>query len=149
MYDELGPVIDKMFWCYDEESDKYKVYSVDGYQVSDSSYDYIGEMANGLVVVKRDLKCGLLSIDGTLLFDIKYDDIFLGDGEYIVLNEELNDAYRRTVLDSSLNVVFTEDYDNKYMPLCFGSGFYNGVVELSGFQNLFTPIYVPTKVDGT
>ena len=70
------------------------------------------------------------------LFDIKYDDIFLGDGEYIVLNEELNDAYRRTVLDSSLNVVFTEDYDNKYMPLCFGSGFYNGVVELSGFQNL-------------
>ena len=68
-----------MFWCYDEESDKYKVYSVDGYQVSDSSYDYIGEMANGLVVVKRILN-GLLSIDGTLLFDIKYDDIFLGDG---------------------------------------------------------------------
>jgi len=149
MYDKVSSVKDKMFWCYDEESDSYKVFSADGYQVSDSSFDYISEMANGFAVVRRNYKSGLLAIDGTLIYETKYDDIFLGDGQYIVINEELADSYRRTVLDSSLNVVFSEDYDNKYLPLCFGSGFYNGVAELSGFQDFLTPVYLPARVDGT
>lgn len=149
IYDDVGYVTDGMFWCYDKKSNKYKIYSVDGKPVSNYSFDYIGEMTNGMVVVKNDSKCGLLRKDGNLILELKYDDIYLGDGKYIALNESITGGYRRTVLDYSLNIVFTEDYDNEYLPLCFSSGFYNGVAELSGFENLFTPVELPVTVDGT
>lgn len=151
MYDEVSNVVDGIFYCKD--GDHYRIYSTNG-QIVDSTFDGIGEMINELVVVKKDNNYGVLRKDGNFIVEIKndhiYNEIYLGDGEYITLNELTENGIRRTVLDASGGIIFTEDCTkNKYLPLYFSSGFYNGVAELSGFEDFLNPIYMPVKVDGT
>jgi len=141
MYDNVGNIIDGVFWCYDRDSDKYIIYSVDANPISDLTFDIIGEMANGLVVVKREGKWGVLKKDGSIFVDFQYDDIYLGDGEYIAINENIDYVTTRIiVLNSSGNKVFTKEYTGLTH---IYRGFYKGVANLSGWYNY------PMKPDGT
>lgn len=143
--DSVSDVIEGMFWCYDNDSNKYKVYSVDGRQISNSTFDDIGEMANGLVVVKKGDKWGVLKEDGSLIVDFLYDEVYLGDGEYIALNEPMEDGIRLTVLDYLGNMIYTKDSTNR---LYFDNGYYNGVANLSGYVDFMIPMDYPVKTDG-
>ncbi|MGB4387535.1 MAG: sigma-70 family RNA polymerase sigma factor, partial [Caldicoprobacterales bacterium] len=61
---EIGYVRDGMFWCADRDRNNYKIYTVDGRQLSNSTFDSIIEMVNGLAVVEKDGKMGVLKEDG-------------------------------------------------------------------------------------
>lgn len=148
MYDDIGHVRDSMFWCYDGDSNEYKIYSLDGQQVSNYTFDYIAEMINGLAVVKKDGKWAVLKEDGSFIVDFIDGDIYLGDGEYITINEpdyQTGEVNIR-VLYRNGEVVY-----NKYSSEeeGFYGGFYNGVTNLSGYIDPMTPLHVPVKVDGT
>jgi len=134
MYDETSKVIDGMFWCKDWDDEEYKVFTSEGNQVYGSSFDYIGEMINGLVVVGKDYKKGVLKKDGEMLLDTIYDEVYLGDGEYIGAYENDTDVMikRLTVFDNQGNVVSTNEYEGLKVLL---SGFYNGVAVLGGWYD--------------
>lgn len=147
MCDIVSNVIDDMFYCKD--ADNYSIYSTNG-QIIGSTFDNIGEMTNGMVVVKKDNKYGVLKKDGSLIVDFQYKDIYLGDGEYIAVNEELADGdIRAIVLDNSGKIISRTDWIHSPYAEMFFSGFHNGVAELSGFEDLFTPLEKPVKMDGT
>ena len=146
MYDDIGSVRDGMFWCYDEDSNKCKIYSVDGRQVSDSTFDYIYEMINGLAVVEKEGKKAVLKEDGSLVVDFIDAKIYLGDGEYITINEQDDETYevKIRVLDKNGELIYTSTYDEGYY-----GGFYNGVTNMSSYVDSMTPLHIPVKLDGT
>ncbi len=144
MYDDVGSVTDGVFWSYDWDSNNYEIYSTDGNKIYNSSFDDIGEIVNGLVAVKKDGKWGVIRDDGKLIVDFLYDEAFLGDGEYIALNEFMIDDTRLTVLDNQGNLVYTKDSAEG---LYFYNGYYNGVASLSGNVDLLKWIDLPIKAD--
>lgn len=146
MCDNVSDVIDGMFWCYHKDSNRYKVYSVDGRQISTSTFDGIGEMANGLVTVKREGKWSVFRKDGNQIVDFIDAEVYLGDGEFISINERFEKGTRLSVLDNKGNIVYTENSTNG---LYFKSGFYNGVAHLSGYIDSMMPSDIPVKADGT
>lgn len=135
MYDEVSGVSDGIFWCYDQDSEEYKVFADNGKQVSVTSFAGIYDMINGLVVVGNDdYKKGVLRKDGKMLLDTKYDEIYLGDGEYIAAYEDDTDSLIKkvTVFDNQGNIISAKEYEGLKVLL---SGFYNGVAMLGGWYD--------------
>lgn len=145
---EIGYVRDGMFWCYDADSDKCKIFSMDGRQVSNVTFDYIAEMINGLAVVEKEGKWAVLKEDGSFIVDFIDANIYLGDGEYITINEQNTQTgeIKVRVLNKYGEVVYTKHSSENEG---FFGQFYNGVTKLSGYVDSMTPVNIPVKVDGT
>lgn len=153
MYDYVSDVVDGLF--YGVEGNKYTVYSVEGYQISNSTFDRIVDMVNGLVVVMKENEdgsyvTGLLGKDGEFKIDMKDHYIYLGDGEYIVIEDGISnlETKRMTVLDNSGNIIKMEDMSIEYS---FRGGFYNGIIELASIYASIIGynISFPLNIDGT
>lgn len=152
MYDEVSDVGGGIFEGLDWDTGECDVYFTDGTLIS-ASYE-VKEWANGLAVVKNeDNDEGLLSSDGTMIRDFSDAAIYLGDGNYITINEYIKGGTKLTVLDCSGNFIYTEemantsDFENVIV-----EGFYNGLAKLSFMMSEGNgtkhQVNMPVKLDG-
>ena len=154
-YDVADPIEGGFFRYFDSANQEYSIFSFNGERILDSTYYGLQDMINGLAVVQKDDKYGLINVGSEQLLDYIYDDIFLGDGQYIALNQSTKDGVICSVMDWSLNPIYSNLETKDIEIETFDSGFHNGVALLGSHykDSTFTfavdangkKLYIPTE----
>jgi hypothetical protein len=93
-----------------------------GNEICDLIYDDVKYFFNGLGIVKLNAKYGLLSINGELVMDCKFDEIIHVSGNYYLMNDNIiyhfNDnkfelIYKSDSYIKNINTIITQHETNK------------------------------------
>lgn len=95
-------IADFRYYLHEKKDDQSKAHAIDGNMYTYIADDIISFYGDGITVVKRGLKVGLMGKDGKILIDFLYDNIYrTPDNYYIVYSSSkcglLNSKYQSVI----------------------------------------------------